>query len=236
MSRHGYISIYADARTQRIFDEFTKLKGISKSTALTEMMDTYMLAQDEKLYLELKKASLNVDYAKELILQREDKSQINDYIFMKLGTAITVDGRELNGVDTIKTYINAQNKMGYTWFSTQSLHTGMAKEKIKFYNDAINSGESVKVLFAIGMGINDVCYSATLQEIVSNRDEITCPGNPDSVPVEFGPDEKGKIWFKLTDLQKETSVKADMLKFRSNGKSVKSAITRSQFHFGYVYL
>ena len=151
MSRHGYISIYADARTQRIFDEFTKLKGISKSTALTEMMDTYMLAQDEKLYLELKKASLNVDYAKELILQREDKSQINDYIFMKLGTAITVDGRELNGVDTIKTYINAQNKMGYTWFSTQSLHTGMAKEKIKFYNDAINSGESVKVLFAIGM-------------------------------------------------------------------------------------
>ena len=58
----------------------------------------------------------------------------------------------------------------------------------------------------------------------------------DSVPVEFGPDEKGKIWFKLTDLQKETSIKADMLKFRSNGKSVKSAITRSQFHFGYVYL
>ena len=54
MGRPGYMSIYADERTQKIFDEFTKIKGISKSTALTEMMDTYMLAQDEALYLQLK--------------------------------------------------------------------------------------------------------------------------------------------------------------------------------------
>ena len=86
------------------------------------------------------------------------------------------------------------------------------------------------------MGINDVCYSASLQEIVSNRDEITCPGDAAAVPEEFGTNEKGKIWFKLTDLKEETQIKADMLKFRSNDKSVKAAITRSQFHFGYVYL
>ncbi len=236
MGRPGYMSIYADERTQKIFDEFTKIKGISKSTALTEMMDTYMLAQDEELYLQLKKASLNVDYAKELILQREDKTKVNDFIFMKLGTAISVDGTELDGEETIQSYIRAENENGYTWFSTHSLHTGMAKDKIDFYNNAIKSGESVKVLFALGMGINDVCYSASLQEIVSNRDEITCPGDPAAVPEEFGANEKGKIWFKLTDLKEETQIKADMLKFRSNDKSVKAAITRSQFHFGYVYL
>ena len=61
MGRPGYMSIYADERTQKIFDEFTKIKGISKSTALTEMMDTYMLAQDEELYLQLKKASLKAE-------------------------------------------------------------------------------------------------------------------------------------------------------------------------------
>lgn len=236
MGRPGYISIYADERTQKIFDEFTKIKGITKSNALTEMMNTYMLIQDEELYLQLMKASLNVDYAKELILQREDKTKVNDFIFMKLGTAISADGTELDGEETIRSYIRAENENGYTWFSTHSLHTGMAKDKVDFYNKIIKSGESVKILFALGMDINDVCYSASIQEIISNRDEIICPGNPIAVPEEFGVNEKGKIWFKLTDLKEETKIKADMLKFRSNNKSVKVAITRSQFHFGYVYI
>lgn len=34
MARPRYLSIYADERTQRIFDEFTKEKGVSKSTVL----------------------------------------------------------------------------------------------------------------------------------------------------------------------------------------------------------
>ena len=61
MGRPGYLSIYADKRTQKIFDEFTKIKGINKSTALTEMMEVYMLSQDEDLYLQLKKKSQNVE-------------------------------------------------------------------------------------------------------------------------------------------------------------------------------
>ena len=39
MARPGYMSIYADERTQGIFDEFCRIKGITKSTALTEMLD-----------------------------------------------------------------------------------------------------------------------------------------------------------------------------------------------------
>jgi hypothetical protein len=112
----------------------------------------------------------------------------------------------------------------------------MAKDKISFYNKAIESGEVVKVLFALGMGINDVCYSAKLQKIVSSRDEIPCPGDPNTVPSEFGKDEKGKIWFKLTELEKELDISVDMLKFRKDNGSVKNAISKSQFHFGYVYI
>lgn len=236
MARPGYLSIYADERTQKIFDEFTKEKGISKSTVLTEMMQTYMLAQDEDLYLKLLKNSLNITRTKELIVATEDDTAINDYIFMKLGTAFTTNNKELNGEETIQAYMRAIEQNGYTWFSTISLYTGMAKDKIKFYNQTIEAGEVVKILFALGMGINDVCYSAKLQKIVSSRDEITCPGDPTTIPVEFGVEEKGKIWFKLTELEEERKITAEILKFRKDNGSVKNAITKSQFHFGYVYI
>lgn len=236
MARPGYMSVYADERTQKIFDEFTTRKGITKSTALTEMMQIYMLAQDEELCLELWKESFNIPKAKELIVQVEDITELNDYIFMKLGTAYTCEGNELNGIETIEAYMRSIKNHGYTWFSTMSLTTGMAKEKVKFYNDAVKRGEQVKILFALGMGINDVRYSAIIHEVVTSRDEIICPGDVLIVPEEFGPDEKGKIWFKITDLKEENNITADMLKFRKDNGSVKNAITKSQFHFGYVYI
>ena len=64
MGRPSHMSIYADERTQQIFDEFTKVKGITKSTALTEMLEIYMLSQDEKLYIELKKKYHGVEVEK----------------------------------------------------------------------------------------------------------------------------------------------------------------------------
>lgn len=236
MARPGYLSIYADERTQKIFNEFTRQKGISKSNALSEMMQIYMLSQDENLYLQLVKESMNITRAKELIEAREDTIRMNDYIFMKLGTSYSHMGKEMDGEQTIQAYQRAIQKHGYSWFSTMSLHTGMAKEKVQFYNDMIEAGNEVKVLFALGQGINDVRYSAVLQQIVSSRDEIKCPDNPAVVPPEFGPEERGKIWFKLTDLQEETKITADMLKFRRDNGSVKAAITSSQCHFGYVYI
>ena len=72
MGRPGYMSLYADERTQQIFDEFVKIKGIKKSTALTEMLEIYMLCQDEELYTELKKKSLGAEAAKQVLVQRAD--------------------------------------------------------------------------------------------------------------------------------------------------------------------
>ena len=105
MGRPGYLSLYADERTQQIFDEFVKIKGVSKSTALTEMLEIYMLCTDEELYQELLKKSLGVETAKRELLQRRDIRQVNDYIFMKLGSSTDQNGDSLDGHETMEAYM-----------------------------------------------------------------------------------------------------------------------------------
>ena len=238
MGRPGYMSIYADERTQQIFDEFTKIKGITKSTALTEMLEIYMLCQDEELYSELKKKSLGVEVAKQMLVQRTDSRTVNDYIFMKLGTSYDGDGNPMDGYDTIEAYMRNcdENGLGYTWFSTESLHFGIKKKKVEYYNSLAELGESVKILFAVGEGVNEITYSATVLQIVSGRDAVACPGEEGSVPEEFEHEEKAKIWIKIKDIEEEHDIKAAMLKVRSTDANLKQVISGSQFHFGYVYL
>jgi len=237
MGRPGYMSIYADEKTQKIFDEYLAIKGIKKTDALTDMLEIYMISQDEDLYLNLKKKAMNIDVAKTMILQREDRTEVNDYIFMKLSFSSDVYGNELDGEGTMEAYINnlQDNGLGYTWFSTQSLHFGMSKEKVAYYNKMIKNGDIVKMLFAV-VGLNDVKYSAVVKEIVSSREETTCPGDTAAIPDEFGKEETARIWIKISNITEETDISADMLSFRSNGNSVKAAISKGQFHFGYVYL
>ena len=238
MGRPGYLSLYADERTQQIFDDFVKTKGITKSTALTEMLEIYMLCADEKLYLELKKKYLGVEVAKQELIQRTDTNAINDYIFIKLGTAYDVEGNPLSGKETIETYMRTckENGLGYSWFSTQSLHFGMAKKKVSYYNQLISQGETVRMLFAIGGDLNDIYCSAIVQEIVSDKELSVCPGEAESVPEEFGSEERAKIWIKITDIQEEKGLKAAMFKVRSTDANLKQVISNSQFHFRYVYV
>ncbi|WP_143320983.1 hypothetical protein [Clostridium sp. HBUAS56010] len=237
MGRPGYMSIYAEEKTQKIFDEFLVTKGIKKTDALTDMLEIYMISQDENLYLNLKKKAMNIDIAKEMILQSADKTEINDYIFMKLSFSSDIYGNELDGEGTMEAYLNnsQENGLGYTWFSTQSLHFGMNKDKVAYYNKMIKNGDTVRILFAV-VGLNDVKYSAVVEEIVSSREKIACPGDTSAIPEEFGPEETAKIWIKISNIQEEKEISADMLSFRSNGNSVKAAISKGQFHFGYVYL
>jgi hypothetical protein len=92
MGRPNYMSLYADERTQNIFDEFCRIKGITKTTALTEILDIYMLSQDEELYTELKKKALGIESARQMIAGATDVREVNDYVFMKLATAYDLDG------------------------------------------------------------------------------------------------------------------------------------------------
>ena len=237
MSRPGYLSLYADERTQEIFNEFVKIKGTTKATALTEMLEIYMLCTDEELYIELKKKHLGVEIARQNLLQRTDTHAINDYIFIKLNTSYDTEGNSLDGKETLEAYIRAceNNRLGYTWFSTKSLHLGMAKKKVSYYNQLISKGETVKMLFAVAGDFNDIYCSAVVQEIVSDKDLSNCPGETASIPKEFG-DERAKIWIKISDIQREPNLTASMFKVRSTGANLKQIISNSQFHFGYVYI
>lgn len=155
---------------------------------------------------------------------------------MKLGTASDVAGNPMDGFETMAAYMRSIEQYGETWFSTMSLSSGMAKKKVEYYNNAIRSGRTVKMLFAIGEGINDVKYAATIQEIVSDRKEMPCPGDARVIPPEFGAGETAKMWFRLTDLKEEDQIRASMLWFRETGNNVKEVISSGQCHFGYVFL
>lgn len=238
MGRPGYMSLYADERTQQIFDDFVRVKGITKSTALSEMLEIYMLCQDERLYLELKKKTLGVETAKQALLERTDVKAINNYIFMKLGASSDREGNILDGMDTMEAYRRncEKNGYGYTWFSTESLHFGMAKKKVRYYNSLAESGEEVTILFAVGEEVNDIKYSAKVLSIASSRDSLPCPGEEGSIPEEFGGENEAKIWIQITDIREENELKAAMFNVRSTDANLKQVISNSQFHFGYVYI
>lgn len=235
MARQGYLSLYADPRTREIFDKFLEIKGISKTVALSDMMILYMLCTDENLYNELYKESMGVEKIRQEVLDMKSEALENDYIVMKLNLAANADGDEMTGQEVIQAYMkNLQvNGLGYTCFSTQSLHHGMAPKKVAFYNECAKNGERVRILFAI-VGNNEIAYSADVQEIISNRDPISCPCDAASEPEEFR-GEQNRIWIKINNLKEENAIKASKLYFRTTGSNLKDVISKSQFHFGYVY-
>ena len=170
-----------------------------------------------------------------MILDSINESQRNDYIFMKLGVSSTASGEDIDGKETMQAYIQNlnSNDIGYTWFSTRALASGMSQKKVDYYNNLAET-EPVKVLFAVD---NEIAYSAKVLQIVSSRDEIICPDEVSGVvPEEFGEAEVGKIWLKLTDIQPEGELKAENFYIPSTGRNLRRTINESQYTFGYVAL
>lgn len=236
MGRQNYMTITVADTVQDMFNEFVMIKGVTKTAALNDVVEMYMLAKDEELYLKLKKKYLNVEGVISMIADRDSKisESVTDFIFMKLGVATTSDGNTLDGEETMRTYIEDEKNRGYTWFSTQSLYYGMSKDRVKYYNNKINSGNNIRILFAVNNENydNDIAFSADVLEIYSDKMPISCPGN--GYPLEFGNEEKAKIWIKLKNIEEEDSINASMLKITTTGRDLKQTITNSQYHFGYV--
>ena len=236
MGRQNYMTITVSDTVQDIFNEFVSKKGITKTSALNDVIEMYMLAKDEELYLKLKKKYLQVEEVKNMIADR-DELQINDtdFIFMKLGVSVSNE-ITLDGEETINVYIADEAKRGFTWFSTQSLFFGMSDSRVKQYNDKIKSGNRVRILFAINNSNydNDIAFSANVEEIFSAKTPQPCPDNF-NYPAEFH-GEQARIWLKLSNIKPETQITAEMLKITSTGRSLKQTISDSQYHFGYVSL
>lgn len=236
MGRQNYMTITVAETIQDMFNEFVTIKGVTKTAALNDVVEMYMLAKDEDLYLKLKKKYLNVEGVINMIADRDANGEgnLNEFLFMKLGLSTTVEGDPLDGEETVRAYMEDEKTRGYTWFSTQSLYYGMSKDRVKYYNKKIEEGTNVRILFAVNNENynNDIAFSADVLEIYSDKIPVSCPGN--GCPVEFGDNEKAKIWIKVQNIKDEDTINASMLKIITTGRDLKQTITNSQYHFGYV--
>lgn len=237
MARQNFMTISVPDTVQEMFNEFISEKGITKTAALSDVLEMYMLATDEQLYLDLKKKYLHTQEVKDMILSKNSKLDKEDnIIFMKLGTKI-FNNKEYNEDATMRLYISDCMTRGYTWFSTQSHFFGMSADKVKHFNEKAKAGEKVIILFAgstvLGQPkVNDIGYIAEVSEVYSDPNPVECPESA-AVPSDFS-GEKARIWIKLRNVREETNIKASMLKITSTGRDLKQVISTSQFHYGYV--
>lgn len=237
MAKQGFMTVPATATTQVIFDEFVKAKEISKTAALTDMIELYMLATDEELYLNLKKKHLGVERVNDMIISKDQaitsiKDFASTYLFIKLGIAEGPNDEVYDGDDTIQLYLDDSEERGYTWFSTNSLYYGMSKQKVGYFKRYLEQDMSVKMLFAHSDWNNDIRYSAEVLDIVSEADPIKCP-EKNACPS-IWTDDKALIWIKIKNIQEEHELNANNLAIKSTGRLLKTVISNSQFHFGYV--
>lgn len=152
-------------------------------------------------------------------------------IFMRLGIN---PSNYSDGNETIKIYNNFCKNHSSVWFSTDSLHGGMALKKVLEFNNAIESGCIVEIYFAIGNiggGRNDIEYKANVLRVVSEKAKRPTP-NRLLTPDEFADDLK-YIWIEVNDIQK-TSFTTDDFIVISSGNVLTNSIEKSQFHFGYI--
>ena len=215
MPRQNFMTISVPDTVQEMFNEFVRIKGVTKAAALTDVLEMYMLASDETLYLDLKKKYLNTEAVKDMIVSQQNQLASEDIIFMKLGQK-DFNGKNYTEDKTMQLYISDCAARGYTWFSTQSLFFGMSPDKVKYFNQKAN----------------DIGYAAEVEEVYSEKDSVPCP-EANAVPSEFLGEER-RIWLKLKNVREERNIKASMLKITSSGRDLKDVISVGQFHFGYV--
>lgn len=237
MPRKNYMTINANETVQQMFDEFVSVKQVTKTVALNDMLEMYMIAKDEDLYLKLKRKYLNVEGIKQMLQDRDSTEALNNeelFIFMKLSYSYDNNNNEYNGVETIQAYISDETIRGYTWFSTQSLYYGMSKKRVDDYNKAIRLGKKVTLLFGIGEkagGSNDIAYKADVLEILSYKLPTTLPTN-DYPSIWHG--ENARIWIKIQNIKPEATLMASLFKVTSTGADLQHIINNSQYHFGYI--
>ena len=234
MARQDYMTIAVQKSTQEVFRRFVEIKGLTVKEALSDVLEMYMLAQDAELYLTLKKDYLGVEEARNMILDRNEKVSKNDALFMKLGYSETNDGDVLGGHGTIEAYMRNCVSNGYTWYSTNSLSSGMNKEKVKKYNELAEAGY-LKIYFAMNQDDvdNDIAYVADVEEIISYAQPTNAPCEDYEYPEEWS-GAKNNIWIKIKNLQKEEELSANDFVVASTGNGLKEVIQKGQYIFGYI--
>lgn len=249
--KQEYITIGLPKSTLTILKKFVDFKGLTTKEAFSEIAEAYMIAKDfdlfknllheyygiEKIQIELAKQNMN--------MIKEDntmKAFNKEMIACKLAdvtSTVEVAGRlkVFNGRKTMKIYINHINKsgLGYTYFSTNILHSGMNKNRLKDFTERIDSGEIIKIFFIINdeSTKNDIAYSADILDIISNKIPVSAPCRDDEYPSEFH-GQQANIWIKLSNLREETTEKASDYIISNKGTILKESISSGRCAFMYV--
>lgn len=147
---------------------------------------------------------------------------------------MTNDNWVINAHDTIEIYMRNCKKNGYTWYSTNSLKSGMNDEKVKKYNELAKAG-LLKIYYAMNEDDidNDIAYVACVDEIVSFSQPTKAPCKEYEYPEEWRGC-KNNIWIKVHDLREENEVTADDFIVVSTGNILKEVIKKGQYIFGYI--
>ena len=234
MARQDYMTIAVQRSVQEIFRKFIEVKEITVKEALSDMIEMYMIATDADLYFKLKKENLHIEEARNMVLDRDSKVSKNDSLFMKLGYSTTNDDEVIGGRETMETYIRNCERNGYTWYSTNSLKSGMKEEKVIKYNELAKAG-LLKIYYAMNQDDidNDIAYVADVDEIVSFAQPTEAPCEEDEYPEEWTGC-KNNIWIKIHNLKRETRITAEDFIVVSTGNCLKDVITKGQYIFGYI--
>lgn len=233
-NRAKYLSLYADPQTQAVFERFLDEKNISKTTALSQFMEIFMLANDADLYLRLKKEILGVDAVQGLLAQQTQPAGkcFDNFSTTDYGLLFRLTPRDgLCEEDILHGNQEIEHEFGYSWisFNGPSRGTGIHPTMLAEFHDRLNAGDLVPCYYMWG---NTIRYSAKVLDIFSGPEKIPCPGDLRTVPEEFR-SYLDRTWLKIKDLRPESDVTVDNLLFK-NGSSVRSALS-SRFVFGYVH-
>jgi hypothetical protein len=169
---------------------------------------------------------------KNVILEKEYRNIYPLAIFMKLGFE---SSSNLNGVQTMRIYEDFCKENGSTWFSTDSLSTGMSETKRVEFINAIKKDYIVEIYFAIGKssgGNNDIKFKAEVIDVKTDGDKISAPEKI-LTPDEWKND-KNKIWIKVRCLKSITNPTTKDFIVASTGNILADSIAHSQYHFGYI--
>ena len=155
-------------------------------------------------------------------------------IFTRLSTSFGFN-KKLNGHQIIDVYKTFSDKKGAVWYSTDSLHRGISKNKVEQFLDLIFEGNKIKIFFAIseaGGGENELDYEAEVLDIQTDKEKRYSP-DKNLTPAEWSED-KSKIWLKIKNI-KPSSFKVDDFIVASTQKPLRETIkSNSRYIFGYI--
>lgn len=247
MAREGYVSVTANPSTLLIFDMFTKELGIKKTAAMTDMMDAYMMATDQELYLRLKREILRVDATAELLAQRSRNikvppaQQFNALWMRWTNFESLVPDEIYNAYVSVMDENKNENKNGYCLLGINgpSAGTGFSAKNEIHLRELLNIQGTVPLLISVSETLE---YLALFDHFECKSEKFQ-PEDINAIPPEFRnkETEKYKIWLRLTSLRRinSTDPTADKIFFQAKkGEEPRSLDCilkgKGRVPFGYV--